>query len=101
MSGKASLHIDGDLARIEGDIDFSTVLALRDAGDKWLKAEAPQQCRLDLSRVDECNSAATALLLDWLRTAATLDKSLSIDNVPERLRALMRLAGIEDMLVNS
>lgn len=98
MSKLASLSFDKDSARIEGVIDFSTVVELRDAGERWLKDQAPAQCCFDLSGVKECNSAATALLLDWLRTAKAEKKELAITHVPQRLRDLMQLAELEDVL---
>ncbi len=98
MNEIAKLNIDKDSARIEGVIDFSTVVELRDAGTQWLKNSAPAQCQFDFSGVEACNSAATALLLDWLRTASAVKKDLAITHVPQRLRDLMQLAELEDVL---
>ena len=100
MNEMAKLNIDKDSVRIEGVIDFSTVVELRDAGTQWLKNSAPAQCQIDFSGVTELNSAATALLLDWLRLAKELKKELAITQVPQRLRDLMQLAELEDVLAS-
>lgn len=98
MVSKANLVMDKDSARIDGDIDFSNVVELRNQGAQWLKGSAPQKSCFDFSGVQACNSAATALLLDWLRTAKEVNKEITIENVPHRLRALMQLAELEDVL---
>jgi phospholipid transport system transporter-binding protein len=83
---------------VDGVLDFASVIPLEKEGETWLREQAPASCRLDLSGVSGCNSAATALLLSWLRTARAAGKTLAVDNVPQGLRALMHLAGLEDVL---
>jgi anti-anti-sigma factor len=98
MTHTARLNISNDIARVEGVIDFSSVVALQLEGTKWLKEKAPAVCTVDLSGVSQCNSAATALLLDWLRMGKKLNKQIKIVQVPQRLRDLMKLAELEDVL---
>ena len=98
VKNAAKITISNDAAFVEGVIDFSTVVALQLEGAKWLKDKAPVSCTVDLSGVSQCNSAATALLLDWLRIAKGLNKQIRIVQVPQRLRDLMKLAGLEDVL---
>ena len=101
---KAKLSVSNELALIEGVIDFSSVVGLNLAGEQWLKTQASlgpgthEQSCFDFGGVTECNSAATALVLQWLRTAKSLNKQIRIVNVPQRLRDLMVLAGLEDVL---
>ena len=99
MTHTARLNISNDIARVEGVIDFSSVVSLQLEGAKWLRDKAPASCTVDLGGVTQCNSAATALLLDWLRIAKGLNKQIRIVQVPQRLRDLMKLAGLEDVLV--
>jgi anti-anti-sigma factor len=98
MTNTAKLIITNDVARVEGVIDFSTVVALQLEGAKWLNEKAPANCTVDLSGVSQCNSVATALLLDWLRIGKKLNKQIKIVQVPQRLRDLMKLAELEDVL---
>jgi len=63
-----------------------------------LSSKAPASVCHDFGGVSECNSAATALLLEWLRIAKPLHKKVKITEVPKRLRDLMVLAGLEDIL---
>ena len=98
MNEPAQLVFDGDRMRVCGVVDFATVVELEQQGAKWLREQAPPVCRLDLGGVSRSNSAGTALLLSWLRTARVLGKDLSIENVPVTLRKMMLLAGLEDVL---
>ncbi len=98
MTAAASLSFEGDCMRVEGTLDFATVIPLETQGKAWLREQAPAVCRLDLGAVANCNSAATALVLSWLRTAHAVGKKLSIENVPESLRGQMQLASLDDIL---
>jgi len=94
----AQLAFDADRMRVCGVVDFAAVVELEQQGEKWLREQAPPVCRLDLGGVSRSNSAGTALLLSWLRTARVLGKDLSVENVPATLQKIMLLAGLEDVL---
>lgn len=98
MVNPVALRIEGETAWVEGELDFDNVVALAREGEQWLRHTAPDHCQLNLSRLTRSNSAGTALLLDWLRVAASVNKQLQITQVPEMLRSLMDLGGIEDLL---
>ncbi len=98
MSELAELAFDAERMRVSGVVDFATVVALEAQGEKWLREQAPQRCRLDLGGVSHCNSAGTTLLLSWLRAARSVGKDLAVENVPATLRKMLLLAGLEDVL---
>jgi len=98
VSEAAQLAFDAGRMRVSGVVDFTTVVPLEQQGADWLRDEAPQRCQLDLGGVSRCNSAGTALLLSWLRTARGAGKDLDIENAPDALRGMMLLAGLEDVL---
>lgn len=98
MGSHATLSIDNDTAVIEGDIDFTNVVNLSRQGDDWLRRSAPAEVKLDLSGLQRCNSAATSLLLGWLRTASDVDKTLTILHIPQQLRSLLDLGGLQELL---
>lgn len=100
MSDAAELSFSRDCMQLAGTLDFATVIQLQEAGDNWLRDEAPVACRLDMSGVTRSNSAGTALLLAWLRTASASGKSLRVQHVPENLQSLMELAGLDKVLSN-
>lgn len=98
MSAIASLQIDADTAYVKGELDFDSVLAIAREGEAWLSGPAPSRCRFDLSQVTRSNSAGTALLLNWLRVAGHVHKQLQIVGIPEGLRSLMNLGGVDSLL---
>lgn len=98
MSVTASLSFTGDCMRVAGEVDFDSVVALESEGEAWLRGPAPASCRVNLSAVDRCNSAGTALLISWRRTAAAVGKVLAIEQVPQSLAALIHLGGLDDAL---
>lgn len=53
---------------------------------------------VDLSQVTVADSAALALLLDWLRAARAAGHRLSVRALPEGMASLARLYGIESLL---
>lgn len=98
MSIAASLAFSADCMRVAGEVDFDSVVALERDGEAWLRGSAQLNCRVNLSAVTHCNSAGTALLLSWRRTAAEVGKVLVIEQVPESLQALIHLGGLDDAL---
>lgn len=101
MNTGARLTIDGDCMRVTGELDFASVIPLQVEGDRWLRTQAPEACRLDLGGVTLSNSAGTALVLSWLRSAANAGKSLQIENTPDPLQALLHLAGLDHLLAET
>ncbi len=98
MSNAASMVFTDDCMRVAGEVDFVSVVALESEGEVWLRGPAPTDCRVNLSAVDRCNSAGTALLLSWRRTAASVGKHLTIEQLPPGLAALIHLGGLDDVL---
>jgi phospholipid transport system transporter-binding protein len=53
---------------------------------------------VDLGGVTEMDSALLALLLAWLRDAQQRDRPLEFANLPESLRTIARLYGVDGLL---
>lgn len=54
---------------------------------------------VDFSGVTEADSAALALLLDWMRTAESTGRKLSHRGMPAGMRSLAQLYGVDELLV--
>lgn len=98
MSSAASMSFAGDCMRVAGEVDFASAVALEREGEAWLRGPAPVHCRVNLSAVSRCNSAGTALLISWRRTAVAVGKNLAIEQLPQSLEALIHLGGLDDVL---
>jgi phospholipid transport system transporter-binding protein len=87
----------------EGDYVLSGVLTFATAS-RALRAAAPlfgagaKALRFDLSGVDRADSAGVGLLIEWLRGARAAGCQLRYAHIPETLRAMIRVGGIEGML---
>jgi phospholipid transport system transporter-binding protein len=53
---------------------------------------------IDLSEVSELDSSLLALLLAWLRDAQSRQRELGFTNLPDSLRTIARLYGVDGML---
>jgi len=92
----ATLTADGDGAwRIEGVLDFESVPQLFARTGELLVAGP---VTLDLGGVERANSAGVALLLEWRREARGRGVSLTLSALPEAVRGVARLSGVEDVL---
>lgn len=98
MTAQAALSFNSDCMQVTGEIDFASVIALESEGAAWLQNQAPVNCRVNLGAVSRSNSAGTALLISWQRTAAASGKNLRIEQVPQSLQALLHLGGLDNVI---
>lgn len=56
---------------------------------------------IDLSGVTKVDSAGLALLLEWLRWGQAEQRPVTFSALPDKLLAIARLSGVEEMLVTS
>jgi phospholipid transport system transporter-binding protein len=94
MSARLGADDDG-VRRLSGSLDFDSVPALYGRTDELLAGEA---VTLDLSGVEAAGSPAVALLLEWRRQARRRGVELRLMGIPESVRRMARLAGVEALL---
>ena len=81
---------------LQGELGFSTVLALRKQGLNYIQqTEKPV---FDLKAVNKADSAGVALLLEWWRAAHQLQKPIQFLNIPSRMQALMKVSNVDEVL---
>jgi phospholipid transport system transporter-binding protein len=86
---------DGDRFLIEGPVTLRSAAALLDRG-RQIFVEPRSQ--VDLSGVSEVDSAAVAVLVQWLRDARAQKREIVYLNLPESLKSLGTLYGVLDLL---
>jgi phospholipid transport system transporter-binding protein len=86
---------EGARMLVSGAVTLANVAALLEEGRRHL-AEGVQT--VDLAEVSEMDSALLALLLTWLRDARLQGRSLGFANLPQSLRTIARLYGVNDLL---
>lgn len=83
------------LIKISGELDFKTSQALSADISSWPNSG---EINVDLAEVGHCNSAALALLLEWMKIAQQKDRQIKYHNTPEQLLIIARAYGIEQQL---
>lgn len=85
----------GDSLRVSGAMTVESVHALLAESNAMVAADNLQ---MDLSAVDEVDSAAISLLFEWLRQARARNARLVFVNLPANLVSLATLYGVLDLI---
>ena len=91
---EASISQQGDIHQLTGHLDFSSVARLLTANG-WLQGD---QVQIDMSHVEQSNSAGLALLLEWMKIAQQKGLQIKYHNVPEQLLVIARAYGVDQDL---
>ena len=86
---------EGPRLVVSGAVTLGNAAALLEEGRRHL-AEGVQT--IDLAEVNEMDSALLAVLLAWLRDARSREKKISFVNLPESLRTIAQLYGVDRLL---
>lgn len=78
-----------------GAITLANVAGVLEEGRRHLEEGART---VDLGEVTEMDSALLALLLAWLREARRRKQEIAFANLPESLRTIARLYGVDALL---
>ena len=89
---------EGPRMIISGPVTLANAAALLEEGRRHL-ADGVQT--VDLGEVSEMDSALLALLLAWLREARQRERPLVFAHLPESLRTIARLYGVDRLLPTS
>lgn len=99
MAADSALRLDrgtpGTLA-VSGALSFATAAAALQALNEALRSG--DRSRLDLAGVGNCDSAGLACLLAVLAESRGRGQVLSLQHVPDGLRTLARVSGVEALL---
>lgn len=102
MAVDAALRLDrgtpGTLA-LSGALSFATAAAALQTLDEALRPG--DRARLDLAGVSSCDSAGLACVLAVLAEARSRRQSVGLLHVPEGLRTLARVSGVEGLLASA
>ena len=87
---------DGERAKVNGVLHFTTVTDLLKAGSEAIANG--RAAVIDLSGVKDSDSSGLALLIEWLSIARAASKGLRYENIPTQLHQLARLSDVEELL---
>ncbi len=86
----------GDRYLVSGPLLFHTVAEARVLGLRLLSER--ERLVLDLSGVVQSDSAALALLIEWMREARRRGTGVHFENVPSQLQAIARASQVDQFL---
>ena len=87
---------DGGTIRFSGPLTMATVNEALRESEALFTQDGPWE--LDFGGVDDVDSAAVSLLLEWVRQAAQLGRKLHISHLSDNLQCLVKVYGVEDLL---
>lgn len=82
------------LAKLDGNITIDSSPELRRVLLQMLKASDSRRLTLDFSGVDYIDTSGLAVLIEALRSARQLGKSLQVNGLRERPRYLLESTGV-------
>jgi len=82
--------------RIDGKLIYSTVSSVLDKG--LLAFDQSANCQVDLAGVTHADSAGLSLIVEWVKYAKSNNITLDFVNVPEQMKALSKVNGLEFMI---
>jgi phospholipid transport system transporter-binding protein len=88
--------INEDNVAVQGDLDFHSITAVWDRIQKLPHGRSP--LNVDLAQVGRSDSSGVALLVEWLRLAQARQQEIRFVNTPEQMRAIIRVAELDDLL---
>jgi hypothetical protein len=101
MTNNLSWQITERTLFLSGSCSFASVAQLdRDAKLQQALASLPADSQMDLSAISNSSSAILPLLLQIKRSAEKLNKKIQLTAVPERLLAMIKLAELDQLLLN-
>lgn len=96
MSAAEIIAVGDGVFKVTGPMVFATAGELLESSRKLFASQT--SLRVDLSDVTHVDSAALALLIEWLRRARQQQCSVHIEHVPKKLLSIARLTGVEDII---
>lgn len=82
---------------LSGRLDAASVPVLWHSAGAQFSDCLQRDLAIDLGGVEHSDSAGVALLVDWLRQARAAGGQLSLHNVPAQMRAIIRVADLENL----
>ncbi len=84
---------------ISGTVNFTTAPDLLRQSSCFFKADKTsdnERVIVDLSKIEDCNSAALALMFELVKNAKDKNVEIHFENLPESLLSIAKAYGVQD-----
>ena len=88
-----------DRLEAQGDLSYATAARALQAGLALIPHGGT--CTIDLSRVNEADSAGLAVLVEWLATARARKATVHYVGIPTQILAVAQISDLDDILTHS
>ena len=95
MADELQLDVDGE-RRVCGEINAQTAVELLNQSKPRFIGEG--QLTIDLAQVTRSDSTGVALLIEWMRMAARVNRNIHFVNIPTQMRAIAEVCGVDELL---
>lgn len=79
-------------------VRLDRIVTMRTIEDALARRLPESDFTVDMGHVEEADSGAIALLLDWMRRARAAGHAMAIRDMPPGLRSLAELYGVDELL---
>jgi phospholipid transport system transporter-binding protein len=83
---------------VRGPLEYETAREAHRQGLELIARTAAARLEVDCAHVSRCDSAALAVLIDWMARARARQLRLCVVNLPENLRAIARISEVNELL---
>jgi phospholipid transport system transporter-binding protein len=94
------IRVDTSRMAVQGDMLVQEAVTLRTEGEALL-ASLTSPVTVDLAGAGNVGSVGVSVLLCWMRKAEALGKRLVVVNMPDKMRDVSRVSGLDELLSRS
>lgn len=95
MSSLASISTRNETLLVGGELNFESVMNVWEQSLPLLKQFS--SLSFDFSGVTSANTAALALVVEWMKYARHYQKEIFIHHLPEQLVSIAKVANVESL----
>jgi len=100
MAKQAGIRMENNAAAIYGDLDFNNAMAIYQQSQK-LFAMAESEITIDFSGLKSTNSAALALIINWIKLAKKQKKNIQFRNLSNDIMSLAKSSGLDKIIAHA
>ena len=84
--------------KLHGLVNFATSAVIEEQGARLLLKSGDDCWEIDLKGISQADSSALSVFLSWIRLAQENQKSICFAGMPDELKALAQVCGIQQLL---
>jgi phospholipid transport system transporter-binding protein len=91
-------HTNNGVFNFVGELNYSAINNIVWEESKQLLEATDHPIEINLSGITRSDSTGVAFLVAWTKLAAKKNKSITLTHIPQQMRAIIRVSGLESKL---